>query len=411
MRVFLVGSLLFVAASCVASTLPVEPAASSADRPDAHVESIATSPPATTSPPDERAPFSVGDRVSCNWKSSGTFYDGKVAELRVGGRVFIHYDDGDTEETSPGLCRIAGGGPVAAGSFRAGDRVSCNWRSAGRFYDGRVGELRALGRLFIQYDDGDSEETTPELCRSLGGSSAPSASFRVGDRVSCNWLGKGAFYEGVIAQLRGRGRLFIHYDDGDTEETSFSMCRPANGATTTLPAKKFRAGERVSCNWQGGGTFYEGSVKQVRASNRLFIQYDDGDQEETSAGMCKASSSAAVTTPVGTFKKGERVSCNWQGGGTFYDGKVAELRAFGRLFIQYDDGDTEETSPNLCRSLGRTGKPSGPLRAGDRVACNWLTQGTFYSGRVAEVRAGGKLFIQYDDGDQEETKANLCRRL
>jgi hypothetical protein len=166
----------------------------------------------------------------------------------------------------------------------------------------------------------------------------------------------------------------------------------------------------VSCNWQGGGTFYEGSVTRVLAQNRLFIQYDDGDTEETSAGMCQASLGKAPSVG-GIFKQGERVSCNWQGGGTFYDGKVAALRAGGRLFIQYDDGDTEETSSTACRSPGNTGKSAGPLRPGDRVACNWLKKGTFYSGRVAEVRAGGKLFIQYDDGDQEETQPSACRRL
>jgi hypothetical protein len=410
MRVFLVGSLLFLAASCVREAGRVEPAPQSAAPPSA-----ASSNPIVDSPTqiasDDRSPFSVGDRVSCNWKSGGTFYDGKVVGLRDNGRIFVQYDDGDQEETSPSLCGMTGGsGPVIVGAYRVGDRVSCNWRSGGRYYDGRVGELRGGGRLFVQYDDGDSEETTPALCRALGGPSSPTASFHVGDRVSCNWLGKGAFYEGIIGELRARGRVFVQYDDGDTEETSFQMCRPSNATTTTLPGKKFRAGDRVSCNWKGGGAFYEGKVQRVLASSRLFIQYDDGDQEETSAGMCKASSTPTLKTG-GPFKKGDRVSCNWQSGGTFYDGKVADLRAGGRIFIQYDDGDTEETAPNLCRSVGKTGKPSGPLRAGDRVACNWLSQGTFYSGRVAELRAGGRIFIQYDDGDQEETRPSLCRRL
>lgn len=135
----------------------------------------------------------VGDRVSCNWQSGGTYYDGRVGELRGGGRVFINYDDGDVEETDPGMCRVlskAGGtrvsaagspgpapaaspiatAPVAtasAGGLAAGDRVSCNWKGGGTYYDGRVGELRPGGRIFIQYDDGDVEETTSDKCRRL----------------------------------------------------------------------------------------------------------------------------------------------------------------------------------------------------------------------------------------------------
>jgi hypothetical protein len=45
------------------------------------------------------------------------------------------------------------------------------------------------------------------------------------------------------------------------------------------------------------------------------------------------------------------------------------------------------------------------------VSCNWLGKGTRYSGRVAELRAGGRVFIQYDDGDQEETTPDMCQKL
>ncbi len=64
---------------------------------------------------------------------------------------------------------------VRAGSFEVGDRVSCNWQSGGTYYDGAVGELRPGGRIFIRYDDGDVEETTPEMCHALGAAPEPRA--------------------------------------------------------------------------------------------------------------------------------------------------------------------------------------------------------------------------------------------
>jgi hypothetical protein len=125
-------------------------------------------------------PLAVGDRVSCNWKGGGTYYDGRVAELR-GGNVFIHYDDGDTEETAPSMCRLlekgsgAGSPAIASGGgngFGEGARVSCDWKGGGTYYDGTVGAVRPDGRILVNYDDGDVEETTPDRCRTLGGATA-----------------------------------------------------------------------------------------------------------------------------------------------------------------------------------------------------------------------------------------------
>jgi hypothetical protein len=257
-----------------------------------------------------------------------------------------------------------------------------------------------------------------------GAEMAAAGSLAVGDRVSCNWLGKGTFYDGRVGELRG-ANVYINYDDGDVEETSPGMCRvvskaPASSAppvarpTASSTAGGLALGDRVSCNWKGGGTFYSGRVGELRPGGRIFIQYDDGDVEETSPSMCRTQTMAVpVATPVASpFRPGDRVSCNWKNGGRYYDGSVGELRAGGRIFVRYDDGDVEETSPAACRSLqSTTSSVGGAFQPGDRVSCNWLGKGTRYSGRVAELRAGGRVFIQYDDGDQEETTPDMCQKL
>lgn len=48
--------------------------------------------------------WSIGSRVECNFKGSGTWYPGKIASL---GRetVEVNYDDGDRERTKTGRCR------------------------------------------------------------------------------------------------------------------------------------------------------------------------------------------------------------------------------------------------------------------------------------------------------------------
>lgn len=215
------------------------------------------------------------------------------------------------------------------------------------------------------------------------------------------------------------------------QPSSGSASGSGSGSGELAATGALGVGDRVSCNWLGKGTFYDGRVGELRGAN-VYINYDDGDVEETSPGMCRlvtkapgsrpAPELAPTPTPTPTpgtttaaFAVGDRVSCNWKGGGTFYDGRVGELRAGGRVFIQYDDGDVEETSPALCRTLASAApvatNAAPLLQPGDRVSCNWLGKGTLYNGRVAELRAGGRVFIQYDDGDQEETSPGMCRKL
>jgi hypothetical protein len=46
----------------------------------------------------------VGTSVNCNWKNKGTYYDGKIGEVKEG-KLFIKYNDGDNEWVTTGQCR------------------------------------------------------------------------------------------------------------------------------------------------------------------------------------------------------------------------------------------------------------------------------------------------------------------
>ena len=126
----------------------------------------------------------------------------------------------------------------------------------------------------------------------LGGLFAPQAeasSWRAGSRVSCNWLGLGTYYNGTVAARMG-SQLSIKYDDGDEEVTSSSRCRLVSGPTngrTTGSIGSFSVGSRVSCNWQAGGVYYSGTL-DVMVGSQMRVLYDDGDEELTSASYCRA---------------------------------------------------------------------------------------------------------------------------
>lgn len=54
------------------------------------------------------------------------------------------------------------------------------------------------------------------------------------------------------------------------------------------------------------------------------------------------------STTVEGFSAGDRVRCNWLGHGTEYPGAIRTIDG-GRLEIDYDDGDHEFTTPDRCR--------------------------------------------------------------
>ena len=49
--------------------------------------------------------FQVGTRVRCKWQKVGNYYNGTIAR-KNGSEVFIQYDDGDTENTQTQYCQI-----------------------------------------------------------------------------------------------------------------------------------------------------------------------------------------------------------------------------------------------------------------------------------------------------------------
>lgn len=176
-----------------------------------------------------------GARVSCNWKGRGTMYRGKIARRLPSSRIRVHYDDGDRETTFISNCRLLGAAPppprTGGGGWRVGARVSCNWKNAGRMYTGTIARRFGPTSIRVHYDDGDRETTSTFKCRLLArgsGGRTPIGSqsgWRVGARVSCNWLGRGQWFSGVIAARRGSTGLRIHYDDGDRETTSIGRCQ------------------------------------------------------------------------------------------------------------------------------------------------------------------------------------------
>ncbi len=104
--------------------------------------------------------------------------------------------------------------PNAAVAQRAGDRVLGQW-SDGFWYPARIQSVDG-SRIRLIYDDGDLGTVGPNQIRAIN--------WGVGSRLQCNWQNRGTYYSGTIAQRQGDS-IFVNYDDGDREQTVIGRCR------------------------------------------------------------------------------------------------------------------------------------------------------------------------------------------
>lgn len=109
---------------------------------------------------------------------------------------------------------------LSAASFKVGDRVQCNWQKKGTLYSGKITSVKG-NNIHVSYDDGDQEDTTMNLCK-------PVAPLKVGDKVQCDWKQQGSFYPGKITSLSGKN-VHISYEDGGQEDTTVEFCKADTG--------------------------------------------------------------------------------------------------------------------------------------------------------------------------------------
>lgn len=97
-------------------------------------------------------------------------------------------------------------------------------------------------------------------------------------------------------------------------------------------------GQRVLGQWSDG-FWYPATVQSVQG-NRVRLQFDDGDVGTVTPNQVKDI----------YWQPGTKVQCNWKNGGTYYNGTIAQMRG-NQIAVNYDDGDKEQTRIGQCRSL------------------------------------------------------------
>ena len=102
-------------------------------------------------------------------------------------------------------------------SFSEGDAVEVNYRGKGKWFPGRIYDVKEDGSFDIEFDDGDSEKSVPiERIRSKRGTSSPR------NPVSAH----------AHAENANDG-IEVSFSEGDAVEVNYTTTAPTSTTTIT----------------------------------------------------------------------------------------------------------------------------------------------------------------------------------
>ena len=125
------------------------------------------------------AQIKLGDKVEANYRGRGRYFPGKIRCVRDDGTYDVDYDDGETESrVKAEFIRLLDQQPskpaasIVDGLLKEGDKVEANYRGRGRYFPGKIKQVREDGTFDVDYDDGEAElKVSSDNIRSLENSS------------------------------------------------------------------------------------------------------------------------------------------------------------------------------------------------------------------------------------------------
>lgn len=362
-------------------------------------------PPSLPSPkpvPARTVAWNVGDRVLAKWFDD-FFYPGRIREVH-GPYCQIHYDDGDAAWVH--------GAHLLLPDIGIGSRVFGRLRGGPHFALGVVTQQKAEA-ILVRYDHGEEEWTSISFVRvqrpiaNVGdealapGQNPPNlakqnidlgdplegSDWRAGDRV----LGRGMdffWYPGTILNLGAKG-FHIFFDDGG------QLVIPENKIMPLVIEEGEQLYIRPKADQQRQYTL--ATVTRV-AGEILDVEFEDGHRETN----LRASRARFWRCPVGfqtmPFEEGDRVLA-FDMDQYLYPAEIVSIQD-DRIIVQYLDGPERMLTPELLRRF--------EMKPGGKMECRWKGGPTYFPGLLRQVE-GERVFVKYDDGDEEWTSARLVR--
>lgn len=237
-------------------------------------EEAAAPPPATGQGfGGPRRNWQVGDRVLAPWEPE-FLYVGRIVKIEQD-QAQIDFEDGDAGWVFLDQIR-----PLAVTTRL---RVLSRRKMGPHFFPGEVREVDG-DRVRVAFEDGQPDEWTTIAalripCQPIGPAAQPTSvashmaflkNLQPGDRVWAPW-DTTTLFVGTVDEIQDR-EAHIHFDDGDRGWVQLEQLVPF----------QIQLGMPVLGRWKMGADFYPGVIAKVDG-DRVFIHYDDGDKEWTTA--------------------------------------------------------------------------------------------------------------------------------
>lgn len=327
---------------------------------------------------------SVGEEISARREGEPSWLAG-VVRLVKGENVYVEFKDGVFELATEVRPAKAASGATASPepTYITGDRVLGRWLDLW-WYPGTV-LSQDKSRYLVQFDDGDRSALTELELAPLR--------VEVGDSVQCRPKTEVrlAYQVGTIARVAGEV-IDVEYDDGDTEtNTSISRIRLWR---CPVPVENFAfsEGDRVLVRLPDG-FLYPADILTIE-DEAIAVQLMLGGQLNVTPELVRELELAPAA----------RIEGRWRGGDVFFPGRVTEQRN-ERVFLKYDDGDEEWTTIRLIRVVDEQNVVETPVvgdvgKVGDRVLARWSGNGLWYAGTI-RLRNGDLSQVLFEDGSME----------
>lgn len=348
------------------------------------------------------ANWKTGDRVLAKWFDS-FFYPGKVGQV-TNQSCEIYFDDGDVAWVHPKH--------IITPDISVGSVVFSRIRGGPQYFPGRVSDQKGES-IYVRYDHGEEEWTSISFVRverpivDVGnealapgqpppgkpnvdlGDPIDQGTWRVGDRVLARWFDF-YWYPGTILGIGSKG-VHILYD--------FGMQRvvPEFAIMTLLVEEGEQIDIRPKNITDPLKNFIPATVTRV-SGETMDVELEDGTFERN----IRVTRARFWRCPFGVsaehFDEGDRVLA-FDADECVYPAEIVSALD-DRITVQYLDGPERMLTPELIRKF--------EIKEGMRIECRWKGAPNYFPGVLAKID-GERIFVKYDDGDEEWTSIRLFR--
>ncbi len=340
----------------------------------------------------------VGLVVKARYKGRHTWFPGTITGKNGDGTLRIQYDDGKEEmRVKSDLIQVVGTNdePVY---FVEGDKIQCNYKGKGQWLRGGISHVNKDGTYDVDFDNGDDERSVHSTCIRPIRKTTGSRTREVKNEISGEYCTS-------TSELQTRAGEALTFDGSENGSDDVSK---------RAETRVFKIGDEIKGNYKGYGCGFKGKISYANNDGTYDVLRGDGSTEarispshlRSSANTSKEPSKITMFngSDIDEFEPGDEIEGNFKGKGRWYRGKVGIVNRDGTYDIHYDDSDRERGVRAYNIRGVRRHDPSvlSKYKTGDPINANYKSRGLWLEGKICQVNRDGTYSVRFNDGNIEK---------